>query len=68
MDISGVNLLNGFSWRQLLSETEYATDPDLSTNPNSLDPLQNFAINPTYNMADVYNEGFSGRFGLKFSF
>jgi hypothetical protein len=40
----------------------------LSTNPNSLDPLQNFAINPTYNMADVYNEGFSGRFGLKFSF
>ena len=68
MDISGVNLLEGFSWRQLLSETEYATDPDLSTNPNSLDPLQNFAINPTYNMADVYNEGFSGRFGVKFSF
>jgi len=68
MDLSNVNLLEGFNWQQLFSQTTYAQDPSITTNPNSFDPQQNFAVNPTYKKADLWNSGFSGRFGVKFTF
>jgi hypothetical protein len=68
MDLGDVNLLNGFNWQQKLAESGYASDPELSSDPNSLDPLQNYAINPKYNQADLWNTGFTGRFGVKFIF
>lgn len=68
IDLSNVNLLNGFNWRELFSQTTYAQDPSLTSDPTSLDPLKNFAVNPTYKKADLWNAGFAGRFGVKFSF
>ncbi len=42
-----MNLLNGFDWQEKLAiRSVYAQDPELSFDPNSLDPLQNYAINP----------------------
>ncbi len=68
IDLSDVNLLKGFNWQQLFSQTAYAQDPSVTTDKNSLDPMKNFAVNPTYKKADLWNTGFSGRFGIKFTF
>jgi hypothetical protein len=68
IDLSGVNLLKGFDWQELFAQTTYAQDAGITSDPKSLDPLKNFAVNPTYRKADLWNAGFSGRFGLKFSF
>ncbi len=68
MDLSSVNLLNGFNWQQLVSQSTYAQTPSLTSDPNSLDPHQNYAINPTYKMADIWNPGLSARIGIKFIF
>jgi len=68
IDISEVNLLKGYDWRALLAQTEYAKDKTRSTDPNSLDPTKNWAVDPTYGKFDVFNDGFAGRFGLKFIF
>ncbi|MDR1726391.1 MAG: TonB-dependent receptor [Acidobacteriota bacterium] len=68
IDLNGVNLLEGFDWRQKLAETYYAQDAELSSDPSSLDPLENYAVNPTYGRADMWNPGFSARFGVKFVF
>ncbi len=65
IDLHNVNLLNGFDWRALVAATEYSQEAD---DPTSLNPLENFAINPTYLKADLWNAGFSGRFGVKFTF
>ncbi|HTY63645.1 MAG TPA: hypothetical protein VMG30_15460 [Acidobacteriota bacterium] len=63
-----VNLLQGFDWQQRLSWSAWAQDPSLTSDPNSLDPLKNYAISPTYHKADLWNEGFRGRFDVKFTF
>ncbi len=68
MDMSGVNLLNGYDWKALLAATDYANDPTLSSDPHSLDPSKNWAISPDYGMENFFNPGFSGRFGIKFIF
>jgi hypothetical protein len=68
MDMSDVNLLNGYDWRQLLSQTSYAQDPKLSSDPNSLDPAKNWAVDPTYNKFDVFNDGFAARLLVKYMF
>jgi hypothetical protein len=68
MDMSEVNLLQGYDWKKLLSETEYAANDDRTTDPNSLDPAKNFAIDPSFNKDNLFNPGFSGRFGIKFIF
>jgi hypothetical protein len=68
MDMSAVNLLNGYDWKALLAQTEYAQDHARSSNPNSLDPTKNWAVDPTYNKYDLFNDGFSGRFAVKFIF
>jgi hypothetical protein len=68
IDLTDVNLLVGFNPLQLFSQTTYAQDSTVSSDPNSLDPLKNFSVNPTYKKADLWNAGFSGRFGVKFSF
>jgi hypothetical protein len=84
IDMSQVNLLKGYDWKQLLSQTEYASpapDPDTGAkvhylpekywageDPHSLDPTKNWAVDPTYGKWDVYNPGFSGRFAIKFIF
>lgn len=68
MDMSNVNLLQGYDWRELLAQTAYAQDPALSSDPYSLDPKKNWAVSPTYGQYDVFNPGFSGRFALKFIF
>ena len=80
MNVDDVNLLNGFDWKALISQSYYA-QYNVSTNPladptkwyystdgTSLDPLKSSAINPTYNKADIWNDPFAGRFGLKFTF
>jgi hypothetical protein len=68
IDLSGVNLLNGYDWHQLLAQTTYAQDKTRSSDPNSLDPTKNWAVDPTYGKYDLYNPGFSGRIGIKFIF
>ncbi len=67
MDMSQVNLLEGYDWRTLFADTEYAKDPR-TTDPNSLDPAKNFAVNPMFGKDNLFNDGFSGRFGVKFMF
>jgi hypothetical protein len=68
MDMSAVNLLNGYDWHQLLAQSTYAQDKTRSSNPFSLDPTKNWSVDPTYNHFDFFNEGFSGRFAIKFIF
>ncbi|MFB3906311.1 MAG: carboxypeptidase regulatory-like domain-containing protein [Acidobacteriota bacterium] len=75
MDMSEVNLLEGYDWKYLLSQTEYAQNPEYlpealrdGHDPNSLDPTKNWAIDPSYGMDNLFNPGFSGRFGIKFMF
>jgi hypothetical protein len=68
MDMSAVNLLEGYDWRDLLSQTEYAQDSTRSTDPNSLDPRKNWAVDPTYNQFDLFNDGFAARLLVKFMF
>jgi hypothetical protein len=68
IDTSGVNMLNGYDWRDLLAQTEYAQDKTRTSDPTSLDPNKNWAVDPTYNKNDVFNDGFAARFLLKFIF
>jgi hypothetical protein len=68
MDMSAVNLMQGYDWHALLAATPYAQNPELSSDPNSLDPTKNWAVDPTYNKYDLFNNGFSGRFAVKFIF
>ena len=75
MDMSGVNLLNGYDWKQLLSQTDYAQHAEYlpeaqraGHDPNSLDPTKNWAIDPSFGKDNLFNPGFSGRFGIKFMF
>jgi hypothetical protein len=68
MDMSAVNLLNGYDWHELLAQTEYAQDPTRSSDPYSLDPTKNWAVDPTYNQYDLFNQGFAGRFAVKYIF
>ena len=68
MDMSAVNLLEGYDWKTLLSETEYAAHDTRTTDPKSLDPAKNFAIDPSFDKDNLFNPGFSGRFGVKFMF
>jgi len=68
MDLSSVNLLQGFNWQQLFSQTTYAQDPTKSTDPNSFDPHKNFSVNPYYGLADLWNPGLAARIGVKFIF
>ena len=59
MDMSNVNLLQGYDWRALLAQTEYAQDPTRSSDPTSLDPTKNWAVDPTYGQECVFNDGFA---------
>jgi hypothetical protein len=68
IDLTNVDLTKGFNWQQLLSQSTYATDTSLTKDPNSLDPHQNYSINPTYNYSDLWNPGFAARIGIKFIF
>jgi Carboxypeptidase regulatory-like domain/TonB-dependent Receptor Plug Domain len=68
MDMSNVNLLKGYDWRTLLAETTYAQDKTRSSDPNSLDPNKNWAVDPTYGKYDLFNDGFAGRIMVKFIF
>ncbi len=68
MDMSAVNLLEGYDWRELLSQVEYAANDPRTTDPKSLDPAKNFAIDPSFNKDNLFNPGFSGRFGIKLMF
>lgn len=68
MDMSEVNLLEGYDWKYLLSQSAYAQDPELSSDPNSLDPSRNWAVDPSFGMDNLFNPGFAGRFGIKFIF
>jgi hypothetical protein len=63
-----VDLRRGYDWRYLLSQTAYAQDKTRSSDPTSLDPGKNWAVDPTYGKYSVFNEGLAGRFGVKFSF
>ncbi|HXK59620.1 MAG TPA: TonB-dependent receptor [Acidobacteriota bacterium] len=68
MDMSQVNLLEGYDWRELFAQSEWAQDPTRTSDPYSLDPAKNFAVNPMFGKDNVFNPGFSGRFGIKFIF
>ena len=68
IDMTDVNLLEGFDWKQKLAETPYALDPTLSSDPTSLDPTKNWSVDPTYGKNDLFNDGFTGRFMIKFIF
>ncbi|MBN1569960.1 MAG: TonB-dependent receptor [Acidobacteria bacterium] len=73
IDLSDVNLLEGFDWREKFAQTEFAQDNDpdsfyYTSDPYSFDPQKNFAVNPTYKKADNWNSPFAGRFGVKFVF
>ncbi|HVN77737.1 MAG TPA: carboxypeptidase regulatory-like domain-containing protein [Terriglobia bacterium] len=68
MDLTNVNLLNGFNWQELVAQSTYAQDPSLTKDPHSFDPHQNYAINPTRGMASFWNPPFAARFGIKFIF
>jgi hypothetical protein len=73
IDLSGVDLTKGYDWKSLLAQTDYATNVGTptatsTTDPNSLDPKKNWAVDPTYGKYDLFNPGFSGRFAVKFIF
>lgn len=68
MDMHNTNLLKGYDWRALLAQTAYAQDKTRSSDPTSLDPAKNWAIDPTYGKNDVFNDGFAARFLVKFIF
>jgi len=68
MDVSGVNLLNGFDWKALIAQSAYSQDPTLSSDPNSLDPTKNWSVDPTYNHPILFDPGLSARIGVKFIF
>jgi len=68
IDMSKVNLLNGFDWRALLAQTPYAKDKTRSSDPTSLDPAKNWAVDPTYGKNDVFNDGLAARLMVKFVF
>ncbi len=68
IDMSEVNLLKGYDWKALLSQTVYAQDKTRSTDATSLDPRKNWAVDPTYGKFDVFNDGFAARFMAKFIF
>lgn len=66
--LDNANLLKGYDWRALLAQTTYAQDRTRSSDPNSLDPNKNWAVAPTYGQYSVFNDGFAGRFMVKFIF
>jgi hypothetical protein len=68
MDMANVNLLQGYDWRALLAQTEYAQDTTRSSDPTSLDPTKNWAVDPTYGKNDVFNDGFAARILVKYIF
>jgi hypothetical protein len=68
IDLSNENLLKGFDWQELFAKTTYARDANVTSDSKSVDPLTNFAVNPTYKKPDLWNAGFSARFGMKFTF
>jgi hypothetical protein len=68
MDVSGVNLLNGFDWKALIAQSAYSQDPTLSSDPSSLDPKKNWSVDPTYNLPILFDPGLSARIGVKFIF
>lgn len=68
IDMGNVNLLKGYDWKALLAQTTYAQDKTRTSDPNSLDPNKNWAVDPTYGKFDLYNDGFAGRFMVKFIF
>ena len=55
IDLSKVNLFNGFDYRALINKTS-----DMSTARGAYDPR--------YGLDDSFNRGFEGRIGLKFTF
>ena len=73
IDLGGVDLTKGYNWKTLLAQTDYAQNvgtpkTNSTTDPNSLDPKKNWAVDPTYGKYDLFNPGFSGRFAVKFVF
>jgi hypothetical protein len=68
MHMENVNLLEGYDWHELLAQSLYAQNPELTSDPYSLDPTKNYAVDPTYNHYDIFEEGFTGRFAVKFVF
>jgi len=66
--MSNVNLLKGYDWRTLLAQTTYALDKTRTSDPTSLDPNKNWAVDPTYGKYDLFNDGFAGRIMVKFIF
>ncbi len=55
IDLSGTDLFQGFDYRAMLAQTA-----DQLTGPGAYDPL--------YGLSDIFNPGFSGRLGVKFTF
>jgi hypothetical protein len=68
MDLTNVNLLQGFNWQQLLSQSTYAQDPTKTTDPTSFDPHKNWSISPTYGLADRRDPELGGVIAIKFFF
>jgi len=68
MDMRNVNLLEGYDWRALLAQAEYGKAIYGTTDPRSLDPAKNWIVDPTYNKYVIFNDGFAGRFAVKFEF
>jgi hypothetical protein len=54
MDLSGVDLAKGFDYKALVAGTS--------------DGRAGRALDPRFNMTDLFNPGFAGRFGIKFTF
>ena len=55
IDLSGIDLFKGYDYKALIAET-----PDASSPVGALDPR--------FGKDDLWNTGFSGRFGIKFIF
>jgi hypothetical protein len=55
IDLKNTDLFQGFDYRAMLAQTA-----DSLTGPGAIDPL--------YGLTDIFNPGFAGRFGVKFSF
>jgi hypothetical protein len=55
IDLSDVDLFQGFDYRAMLAQTA-----DQLTGPGAYDPL--------FGLSDIFNPGFAGRFGVKFTF
>jgi hypothetical protein len=68
IDMRDVNLLAGYNWKTLLAQTEYSKPKYGTTDPYSLDPAKNWNVDPTYNKYSIFNDGFAGRFAVKFIF